>query len=128
MSRIEEVTELLVRLVVAAGRKIDDPAGMPRLREHPLGLRTQRDALDIADPGIGAGDVAPVGEVDRLAHVGGREVERLPGLDPEPAALVEVGGHGLQRPEMDADRRRGSSAPGRAGRAGPPGGGRRSRH
>ena len=58
MGRVEEVTELLVRLVVAAGRKVDDPAGMPRLGKHAIGLRLEGDALDIADPRLGAVDVA----------------------------------------------------------------------
>ena len=101
MGRVEEVTELLVRLVVAAGREVDDPACVPHLGEHAFGLCPERDALDIADPRLGAVDVAAVGEVDRLAHIGGCQVEGLAGFDAEPEALVEVGGHGLQRPKMN---------------------------
>ena len=101
MGRVEEVTELLVRLVVAAGRKVDDPAGVPRLGQHAVGLCPERDALNVGHPRPGTVDVAPIGEVDRLAHVGGREIERLPRFDPEPQALVEVGCHGRQRPEVN---------------------------
>ena len=109
---VEEVAHLLVRLVVATGGEVDDPAGVSHLGEHAVGRRLEDHAFSLGHARLGAVDVATEREVDRLRDDAGRFEEGLPRLDDEPLALVEVRSHRRQHPEVRARERVHDQRPG----------------
>ena len=125
---LEQVTELLVRLAVAAGRKVDDPAGVPRLGEHAVGLGPEARPARLRPIRASAPSMSPrIGEIDRLGSRW-RSRDRTAAASRPPAASPRQG----RRPRSSASRGGPMSTHVRSGtgQAAPVGlrcGGRRSR-